>query len=1036
MLARYVWRDLVRNPRRTLAALVGVVLGVGLFSAILFFVDGSGASMTRRALAPLALDMQRVLTAPLGRGLELTERLSPSGRLPAGASVRVTLTVANRSGVPGHEVVVEDRPAAPLTYVPGTTTLNGRAVHAVGGGIPLSQGLAGTGLNIGMVPPGRTIRLAYRARAPRSLDTRDLVPQARISSREDVTPAPANAPSQLPLDRLAARVARIPGVVAADGLGFVDLPAGALSSSGAAVRDPVRVFAFNGAYQRHYPSVRLVSGALEPGRAALSAEAARRLGARRGATVRLRLPGRRAPLRIPVGAVADLSRARPLFYSRRASDLEAFDYVPDAVVVDPATFRDAVLPAFRAAGAARGTAVKSVPVRELDVLVARGRLNSDPGSALAQTAAIARQVGRIAPGQGYLIDNISNALQVARDDAAVAKRMFLFLGLPGALLAAFLAAYSGSILAGAQRREQANLRIRGAHGGHLLRMLIYRTLALAGAGSLIGTLLGLLSVMAILGPATVSAAAPGQLAVSALIGIALGMLATGVALYVPGHRSLRREISQERGELPSAAVPAWRRLRLDFVLIAVTAAGEIVALRTGAFDAPAGSVYEGRAVSVPSHLLLGPLGIWVGGVLLFLRLFDTAASRIRVPAAPRFGPPVWGSLTRSLRRRSWSLAGGMASVGLVVAFGTSLAVFAATYDAAKAADARFTTGSDLRVTPSAAGPPRAPGFAAALEVGGVAAATPVVSKLYNAVLTSSFNEDRESLAAIDPAGFRRVAALSDAFFVGQSAARTLSALQSDPRSVLIAARTADDLHIVAGQRVKLLLARGTRHQTQVDVRVAGLFTRFPGFPQGVNVVADLGFYVAATQLHAADFFLLRSTDPGPPGLARAVGALRAGPGRHDAFTVDTTRTTLDKDQSSLTALNVRGLLHLDALYTLLMAAAGIGIFVFGLMLQRRREYVTMRAQGMQTRELRALVLGETAAVTVCGLGAGLLVGGGMGYLFVRVLRPLFILDPGVTLSIPATAALAALILAATLTCALAATALLRRLRPTELLREA
>ena len=67
MIARYVWRDLVRNPRRSLATLAGITLGVGLFSAVLFFIDGSSASMTQRAIAPLPLDMQRILTDPLAR---------------------------------------------------------------------------------------------------------------------------------------------------------------------------------------------------------------------------------------------------------------------------------------------------------------------------------------------------------------------------------------------------------------------------------------------------------------------------------------------------------------------------------------------------------------------------------------------------------------------------------------------------------------------------------------------------------------------------------------------------------------------------------------------------------------------------------------------------------------------------------------------------------------------------------------------------------------------------------------------------------
>jgi hypothetical protein len=50
MIGRYVWRDLRRNPRRSLTALAGMTLGIGLFSAVLFFIDGSSATMTARAV--------------------------------------------------------------------------------------------------------------------------------------------------------------------------------------------------------------------------------------------------------------------------------------------------------------------------------------------------------------------------------------------------------------------------------------------------------------------------------------------------------------------------------------------------------------------------------------------------------------------------------------------------------------------------------------------------------------------------------------------------------------------------------------------------------------------------------------------------------------------------------------------------------------------------------------------------------------------------------------------------------------------------
>jgi putative ABC transport system permease protein len=417
-------------------------------------------------------------------------------------------------------------------------------------------------------------------------------------------------------------------------------------------------------------------------------------------------------------------------------------------------------------------------------------------------------------------------------------------------------------------------------------------------------------------------------------------------------------------------------------------------------------------------------------------VFRAGAARAPVPARPRFGPVVWGTLGRSLRRRSWALAGGTVGVGLVIAFGVGLAIFAATYDGAKAADSKFVVGSDLRVTPSVlSSRPYAPSFASKLRVRGVAAATPLVFKLENSVLVGPNNQDRKNLAAIDPWTFPRVAPLADAFFVDRSAAAAMAALRADPHALLVSAETADDLSVDTGDQVKVLLARGTKRQTLKGFRVAGLFERFPGFPEGTDIVANLGYYTAATRTNRADFFLARASDDSHAGLARAEAAIRSGPGAKQPVNISSTETTLDKDQSSLTALNVHGLVDLDTLYTLLMCAAAIAIFVFGLMLQRRREYVTLRAQGMQIREVRALVVGEAALVAACGLLAGVLVGTGLGYLLVHVLRPLFILRPSVSFPVGDVLTLAAMAVAAALVSAFVATAILRRLRPTELLRE-
>jgi len=1032
---RYVRRELVRNPRRTIGSLIGVILGVGLFSGVLFFIDGSGASMTQRALAPLALDMQVVLDTPTGGGVSLTEQVVGPVALRAGQTSMIVLRVRNPGAAPANEVVVLDSPPAGLDYVAGSATAGGKPLPDVGGQIPFSQGLARIGLNIGTMRARTTVVLAYRVRARRPIVDAGALPlQAQISTRESVAPTPANAPAAPGLPQLVSRIARIPGVASVDGLQFVDLPPGALSVGGRAVDRTVRLFGFDGAYARHYPSIHLVTGDFKPGAAVLSAEAAR--VAPGTAVVELRLPGRSQPLSLPVSGTTDLSEARPLFYSRKSTNLEEFIYVPDSVVLSPAEFEAVVIPAYRAAVAQQGSQVKSLPFLEADVLVDRTRLQSDPAAALGQTTAIAGSVKRVAPTQQLVIDNVSNTLQVARDDAAVGKRMFLFLGLPGALLAAFLAAYTASVLAVSQRREHANLRIRGAHRGHLLRMLAYRTLAVATAGSLVGAVFGFVSVLVILGSASLLAASAGSLALSGLVAVGFGILTTAVALYLPARRALNREIVDERTEIALAPASGWRRLGLDVALVTVAGVAELVALNTGAFDAPPGSVYNGRAVSLPSYLLLAPAVAWFGGILLCARAIHAVAAHVPLPAAPRFGPLIRGTLGRSLRLRSWTLATGAVGVGLVLALGTALAMFTATYDTAKSADARFNVGSDIRVTPSVLSTrPHPESFAAALRVDGIAAVTPVVYKIGNAILTSRYNEDLKNLAALDPASFARVATLSDKFFPGGSAATEMRALERHPAAILVQRKSADDLKIETGDQVSVLLARGTKQQVVKLFRVAGQYDQLPGFPQGTDIVVGLAAYQRATGLHDADFFLVRSAGSDARSVARAGDALRRGPGSRDRLAITTTRTALSKDQSSLTALNVHGLVDLNSLYTLLMAAASVGIFVFGLMLARRSEYVALRARGLGHRDLLSLVLGEAGLMAGSGLAAGVLVGGAMAYLTVHVLRPLFILDPIVTFPLAGVATLAGLAVGAALACGLAATAILRRLKPTEILRE-
>ena len=460
MLGRYVVADLVRNPRRSLSTLVGVVLGVGLFCGVLFFIDGLSASMTQRAVAPLPIDMQRIVTEQVGGTLTLGQTFERSGASGAGTRSRVRLELRNASSVTASEVTVRSQLAGSVRYVPGSAEVDGTPI-AGDTDNPFSHGPGKTGYNVGTVDAGATRRVSFLVDVAAGTELTDAIAGTSYSSREAVTPIVANEPPLVALDGLVASIAKIPGVARAAQLSLGDLGTDVLSAGRSVAPGPTKVFGFDAAYARNDDTIRLVTGALTPDTAVLSAEAASALAVGVGDSVAVRLPDT-STIDLRVGGVADLSRARTLFSSRRGGDLEAFVYTRNAIVLSPDVFARKVLPAYERAATTRNGRLKSPPVREVDVRLDRGILDADPERAAVETQRIGAAINAVANHQDYLLDNISNTLGVAAADARVAKRLFVFLGVPGGFLAAMLAAYAGTLLAEAQRRERATLRIRGA----------------------------------------------------------------------------------------------------------------------------------------------------------------------------------------------------------------------------------------------------------------------------------------------------------------------------------------------------------------------------------------------------------------------------------------------------------------------------------------------------------------------------------------------------------------------------------------------
>ena len=1021
MLARYVAADLLRNPRRTLSTMVGVTLGVGLFCGVLFFVDGLSASMTQRAVAPLAIDMQLVVTQPIGAALTMSQEV---GKPTPGATREITLEIANTGDVAAHDVTVRSVPRKQLAPVPGSARLDGTLIKGFEDN-PFAHGDGQIGLNLGTLAPRKSHRLTYEI--PVAGDAA----VSTYSSRENPLPVAANEPTTVDLRALATMIAGVDGVAAASPLTLADLGVARLAAGGATAAGPAKIFAFDHAYAARDDSIILTEGRLSPDGAVLSAEAAETLRVGPGGTVSVRLPDN-STVDLKVTGIADLSRARSLFSSRRGGDLETFIYTAHSVVVSPGTFAKVVQPAFDRAAAAGKGRVKAPPIREVDIALERGRLNADPSTARIETGRIGGDVVAAADRSDYLLDNISNTLDVAVGDAGVAKRLFLFLGVPGAFLAAMLAAYSGSVLAETQRREQAMLRVRGAGRRHLLRMLAMRTTALTAVGSVLGLVTGYVLAASTVGRESLDRTSAASLVTSAVLGTVGGFAATGLALYVTGRRSIDREINSDRAR-HSASVPVWRRARLDLVGVLVLAVGTWLAVRAGAFAGAPGSVYFGRAVTLNVALLVLPLAVWITGGLMGARVVGAFLGRTQPRSTAAFGRPLPTLYRLSVGRRPWAISNGAFIVSLIVALATCLASFTTSYDAAKVRDARYATGADLRITPS---PTTAQTYTAAdaatFQTAGVSAATPVVYAVSNVILRSARTSDPANLAAVDPAGYPLVAPVGASRFTSGSPDSAFQSLRDDPTAILLNEEMAAFLKAKVGDTLQVVLARATEAQVEVPLHITALFERLPGFPEGADAVMALSRHTAAVPTKHPDFFLAVTAKGDNIALRTAEASLRR---QAAGVQVDTRATALASDQSSLAALNIAGLVKLDSTFSLAMAVVTIAIFVFGLLLARRREYVTLRAQGLEPSVIRRLILLEASTVAAVGALIGVGVGVVMGAYFVQVLRPLFVLNPAYTIPNGEVATVVGLVLLAAVLSAMAASRLVNGLHPTELLRD-
>jgi len=613
------------------------------------------------------------------------------------------------------------------------------------------------------------------------------------------------------------------------------------------------------------------------------------------------------------------------------------------------------------------------------------RLPADPAAAYTTVTGRAHNLEARLAGGGLVGDNLAATLAAAREDALYAQALFLFLGLPGALLAALVTAGVAAAGGDRRRREQALLRARGATTRRLVRLGLIEAGVVGSVGAALG-LVGALAVGALaFGGArfgATTAATAGWAAAAAVAGLAIAAATVALPAWRDATRvtvsAARRTVSRTDGAATTSG-------RLGLAALAAVTASGLVFWLTGRGHYALVLAPEGvPTISVSYWAFAGPALAWVGLGLAAWWFGDLLLGRGRplvARAARVLDRNLGGSVAATLSRQRRRLARALAIVGLTAAFASSTATFNATYRQQAEVDARLTNGADVTVT-EAPGAEVGPGEAERLAtVPGVHGVEPLQHRY------AYVGADLQDLYGVRTGTIVAATSLQDAYFAGGTAARLIGTLAQQPDSVLVSLETVHDFQLHLGDPLVLRLQNGrTRQYTDVPFRYAGVAKEFPTAPSDSFVVANADYVARQTGSAAVGTFLVDTGGHDAAAVARRVRHLVGT----DAVVTDVT-TSRRLVGSSLTSVDLAGLTTVELGLALGLAAAATGLTLALGLAERRRSFTILSSLGAGRRQLAAFVWAEALVVGLGGLAAGAFGGWALSLMLVKVLTGVF--DP-------------------------------------------
>src|ERR1700736_3434630 len=308
-----------------------------------------------------------------------------------------------------------------------------------------------------------------------------------------------------------------PGVRAALPVGFAQSTGLVAASAGSTqTTGPARVLGIPPDYRQQFPgTLRTLVGA-DTG-ALVAQQTAANLHVAPGDTIQIERAGL-APVDVVVDGVVDLPHADSLF-QKVGAPLGAQPVAPpDNVLILDQTLWHQV---FDPLSGVRPDLVSTQIHTALD-----HGLPQNPASAYTRVTAAAHNLEARSAGGVLVGDNLGAALDAARGDAAYARVLFVFLGMPAVVLAGLLTATVVSTGAPRRRQEQALLRARGAGKRSLIQLVAAEAVLVGIVGSAVGLVIAALVGLTMFGSPSFGA--------GTLTGISWGAGSAAAGLAIAG----------------------------------------------------------------------------------------------------------------------------------------------------------------------------------------------------------------------------------------------------------------------------------------------------------------------------------------------------------------------------------------------------------------------------------------------------------------------------------------------------------------------